>query len=120
MGAGAVTRRRGKYPVRAIPTEMLGRKFASKLEARVYLVLWAEKAADERIYCQPRFPLFNLNHNDAGLPLYFNPDFVIVGPDGVIHRCVDAKSPTRISPEWLRGKKAFEALMGLPVEEMHV
>ena len=112
--------RRGKYPRRAIPTEMLGRKFASKLEARVYIVLLAETGEDETIFCQPRFPLFNLHHNDKGLPLYFNPDFVICGPGGVIHRCVDAKSPTRKNREWLRGKKAFEALMQLPVEEMHV
>lgn len=103
---------------RAVPTEVMGRRFASKLESRVYLVLVAELAEDETLFCQCRFPMLNVNHTDKGLPLYFNPDFVIVGPGGIIRRVVDAKSKTRKGREWLRGKKAFEALIGIPVEEM--
>ena len=61
--------------------------------------------------------MLNLAPNEYGKPLVFTPDFVIAYPDGT-WRVVDAKPKGgKNSPEWLRGKKAFEGLYGIVVEE---
>ena len=98
----------------AVPTKREGIRFGSKLEADVYVVLTAGLGSDERIYCHPRFPLVSVAPSANGAPLYFSPDFLIVGPKG--WRVVEAKG--RRSRDWERGKAAFVAAYGVEVEEV--
>jgi hypothetical protein len=98
----------------AKPTFVNGRRFGSKLEARVFAELTLEaKATGAMLFCHVRFPLLNLAPDEKGQPLGFTPDFVLIYPDNTV-RVVDPKG--RPSPEWERGKRAFKALYGLEVE----
>lgn len=101
---------------RATPTIVDGISFPSKLEARVYGRLVIEANADDaRLFRQVRFPLLNLAPDEYGKPLNFTVDFLMIYQDNRV-RALDAKG--RTAPSWLRGKKAFEAWYGIPVEEI--
>ena len=101
---------------KAKPCVVDGVKFPSKLEAKVYGDLSLEaKAERARLYRQIRFPLPNLAPDKYGKALVFTVDFMLIYPDNRVRVC-DAKG--RQSPEWLRGKKAFEAWYDVEVEEI--
>ena len=99
----------------AVPTEVDGIRFPSKVEARVYRRLRHELQVGERLYCQVRFPLLAIGPVEKLRPLNLTVDFVIVQKDGT-WRVIDAKT-NRKSREWARGKAAFEATYNLQVEE---
>jgi hypothetical protein len=109
-------RRRGTFS-NAQPTTSGGIQFPSKMEARVYARLLGELLPGQRLFRQVRFPLLSLaGHPRTHVPLYVTIDFVIV--EGVrIFRLIDAKCRRR-SREWVRGKRAVEASLGLRVEEV--
>ena len=98
----------------AVPTFRGNIRFGSRLEADVYVALTAGLGEDERIFVHPRFPLVSIAPSENGAPLYFTPDFLIVGPKG--WRVVEAKG--RRSRDWERGRAAFVAAYGVDVEEV--
>ena len=100
---------------RAVPTTLDGIRFPSKMEARVYQTLKTSMEEGDILYRQVRFPLLSSAPTETGVPLAFTVDFVIVRGKG--WRVVDAKGK-RKSREWERGKRAFEACYGVPVEEV--
>lgn len=104
----------------AKPTECgRGHRHGSKNEARLCGVVHAEAAADEVVFVGARCVLWAVDPDEKG-PLYFRPDFVVVGPDlegrRVPRRCYDAKG--RQSRDWRRGKAAFETTYRIKVEEV--
>lgn len=108
---------RGRKWSAAMPTNCArGHRHPSKLEARVCAEAHAIGAAEGlEVLLQVRFPLLNLSTDDLGRVLYFTPDFTLVR-FGKVVRVVEAKS-RRVSRDWARGKRAFEACYGVKVEE---
>lgn len=93
-----------------------GLRHASKLEKRVYDRLVLQARHDGAIlFRQVRFPLLSLAPTATGGPLAITVDFVLVR--GEQWRVIDAKPKRRKSCEWVRGKAAFEACYGVPIEE---
>lgn len=90
-------------------------RFPSKMEARVFQSLSANLQPGEQLYRQVRFPLLAVSPGKNQVPLYITIDFVVVGVGGT-WRAIDAKSG-RKSREWDRGKAAFEATYGIPLNE---
>lgn len=99
------------------PTTVDGIRFPSIMEAHVYqrLKLLA-KAEGATLYRQVRYALTNIAPREDGRPRYLTIDFLLVYPDRR-HRFIDAKAKRWQSPEWGRGKAAFEAEYGYVVEE---
>lgn len=102
----------------AKPTECeCGRVHPSKMEARVCRRLHLEaEARGETLYQQVSFPLFSLAPGSKDAPMRISVDFILVR-DGRMVRAIDAKS-RRVSPEWKRGARAFEATYNLKLEEV--
>lgn len=103
----------------AIPTPCAsGHRHPSKMEARVCERLTAECGLlGETLVRQVRLPLFALAPKSNGTAMYATVDFGIVR-GGRLARLVDAKNPTRVSPEWARGAAAVQATYGITVEEV--
>ena len=93
------------------------RRFPSKTEARVYGRLVKDYGA-ENVYCQVRFPLLSIARTDAGIPMYFTLDFIVTAHPLASKLYMDAKSGTRRSRDWARGRAAFEKMMGCKVQEI--
>ena len=95
-----------------------GITFPSRTEARIYLRLKTEAVRDGALlFRQVRYPLSNLAPRaEDGRPLYLTIDFEVAYPDGR-RRFIDAKAKRWKSPEWTRGKAAFEARYGHLIEE---
>lgn len=91
-------------------------RLPSKTEARVAeRLLERAKAEGARIYRQVRVPLLSIAPQESGVPYYLTVDFVIVFQDNH-EEWVDAKT-ARKSPEWMRGRAAAEAWLGVRIEE---
>ena len=100
----------------AVRTEVDGITFPSKTEALVYSILKAMLKTGDRLYRQVRLPLLSIGPGPKLVPLALTVDFCLVGANGV-RLYVDAKSRTRRSREWVRGKAAAEAAWGIKIEE---
>lgn len=100
----------------AKPTDLDGIKFPSKMEAKVYERLKAGLLPGDRLYRQVRLPLLAIEPGENGIALVLSVDFCVVRADGR-REYVDAKSKTRRSRDWLRGKKAAEATWNITIEE---
>lgn len=101
-----------------IPTcKGAARRFPSKTEARVFGQLVAA-FGHRRVLCQATFPLLVLGPDEHGKPFTFSLDFLVL-PDGLQPQLyIDAKSGRRRSPEWRRGKAAFEQTYNVKVREV--
>lgn len=91
-------------------------RFASKWEAECWSKALALVQPGDKLHRQCTFPLLALPPDEDGTPMRFTVDFYLFRPSGG-SRAIDAKG--RRSPEWARGKAAFEASYGIRVEEWH-